>query len=63
MNDKRPCPLFKGADVEVQTMCHRCGHFAQDTTACDFPVNLRLVKLGHMKPADFDKKHENMGVS
>lgn len=63
MNDKRPCPLFKGADVEVQVMCYRCGHYSLQTTACEQPLNVKLVKLGHMKQADFDKLHENMGVS
>ncbi len=63
MPSKRGCPLFKGADVMVEEMCIRCGHFNKDTTACEHGLNLRLVKLGHMMPAEFDKKHEMMGVS
>lgn len=63
MASKRGCPLFKGAEVIVEDFCFRCGHFNKETTACDQYHNTQLLKKGFMKQADYDKKHENMGVS
>lgn len=62
MNDKRGCPLFKYADVEVQVMCPRCGHYDIKSTACHYRIDEQLVKMGHMKQKDFDDKHADMGI-
>lgn len=63
MSSKRSCPLFRGFDVVVEDFCVRCGHYNKDNTGCDHYHNSQLVKLKVLSKAEFDKKHENMGVS